>query len=178
MIRTTDYKYARYFDASGTQPDQQEFYDLRPAGGDFSAVFNLPLELSNLSLWAEALRTAQSVPTLATPEQQAARTLLMNQLATLESTRLAPRAYAQSIPPENLKIEIKRWTDATLGAQAAVQITFVSRINTTYQMETSTDLVNWSDAGSPLAGNNGPVLMSDTLSGPRAFYRVRWSAAS
>jgi len=178
MIRTTDYKYARYFDGSGMAPDQQEFYDLRPTGGDYSALFGLPLELNNLSVWAEALRTANSVPTLATPEQTAARTVLMNQLATLETTRLAPRAYAPSTTPQNLKMEIKRWTDATLGAQAAVQITFLSQINTSYQLQKSTDLINWSDTGAALTGNNGPVLMSDTLAGARAFYRVQWSAAS
>ena len=71
MIRTADFKYARYFgtDANGQPvPDQQEFYDLRPTGGDYNALFGLPLELKNLSIWAEAQRTANGLPTLATPE--------------------------------------------------------------------------------------------------------------
>lgn len=178
MIRTADFKYARYFDGNGVVPDQQEFYDLRPTGGDFNVVFGLPLELNNLSIWAEALRTANTVPTLATPEQQAARTALMSQLNTLESTRLAPRAFAASIAPEDMKFEVKRWTDPTLGAQAAVQLTFLSRLNTNYQMQKSTDLVSWINVGDIVVGNNGPVLMSDTLAGEKAFYRVQWSAAS
>lgn len=178
MIRTTDFKYARYFDGDGVVPDQQEFYDLRPTGGDFNALFGLPLELNNLSLWAEALRAANSVPTLATPEQQAARAALMSQLSTLESTRLAPRAFAPSIAPEQMKFEIKRWTDPTLGPQAAVQLTFLSRLNTNYQMQKSTDLVSWNNIGDLVVGNNGPVLMSDTLAGEKAFYRVQWAAAN
>lgn len=178
MIRTSDFKYARYFDADGVAADQQEFYDLRPLGGDFSALYGLPLEEKNISVWAEALRTLNSEPTLATSTQQAARTLLMNQLATLEGTRLATRAYTPSVAPEKMKFDIKRWTDPTNGPQAKVQLTFNSRINTTYQLQKSTDLVSWSNVGTPLAGNNGPVLMSDTLAGVKAFYRVQWTQSS
>lgn len=178
MIRTNDFKYARYFDLSGENPDQQEFYDLRPTGGDFSALYGLPLESKNLSVWAEAQRTADGVPTLADSAQEAARTLLMNQLSTLEGTRLAPRAYSPSVPPENLKFEIKRWTDPTLGPQAKVQLTFLSRLNTNYQMQKSTDLVGWTDTGPVVAGNSGKLLMSDTLEGEKAFYRVQWVAAT
>jgi hypothetical protein len=102
----------------------------------------------------------------------------MNQLATLEGTRLATRAYTPSVAPEKMKFEIKRWTDPTNGPQAKVQLTFNSRINTTYQLQKSTDLVSWSNVGTTLAGNNGPVLMSDTLGGQKAFYRVQWTQAS
>ena len=178
MIRNADFKYARYFDGAGQVPDQQEFYDHRPTGGDYSALFGLPLELNNLSLWAEGLRTANGVPTLATPAQQTARTLLMNQLATLETTRLAPRAFAPSVAPQQMKFAIKRWTDPTLGDQAKAQLTFVSCLNTNYQMQKSTDLINWANVGPIVAGNNGLVLMSDTLVGEKAFYRVQWAAAS
>jgi arylsulfatase A-like enzyme len=178
MIRTSDFKYARYFDGAGVAADQQEFYDLRPTGGDFNALFGLPLELKNLSVWAEARRTINGVPTLASTQQQAARTLLMNQLATLETTRLAPRAFTPSVAPEKLKFEIKRWTDPMLGAQAKIQLTFLSRINTNYQMQKSTDLVQWANTGPVVVGNNGPVLMSDTVAGDKAFYRIQWSAAT
>jgi choline-sulfatase len=178
MVRTQDYKYARYFDGAGAVQDQQEFYDLRPTGGDYSAFFGLPLEVNNLSEWAEVMRVTDGGSLLATPEQEAARTTLMNQLATLETTRLAPRAFAPSIAPEKTKFEIKRWTDPTLGEQAEVQITFLSRINTNYQMQKSTDLVQWANVGAVVIGNNGPVLMSDAFEGGKAFYRVQWASAS
>ena len=53
-------------------------------------TYGLPLEAANLSVWAETARTGNGVPTLATGPQQAARTRLMEQLVTLETTRLAP----------------------------------------------------------------------------------------
>jgi len=174
MIRTGDFKYARYFDGDGNTPEQQEFYDLRPSGGDYAALYGLPLELRNLSIWAEALRTADGVATLADPAQQAARTLLMSQLSELEQTRLAARAYSPSIPPEDLKFEVLRWTDPDLGAQAKVQLTFVSRLNTSYQMQRSNDLVVWTNAGPVVAGNSGKIVMSDGLGQDKAFYRVQW----
>jgi choline-sulfatase len=178
MIRTSDFKYARYFDAAGVEPDQQEFYDLRPSGGDFNGTYGLPLESANLSLWAESARTNNGVATLASVPQQAARARLMDQLAILETTRLAPRALPSSVAPEQLKFDIKRWSDPVLGDQAKVQLTFVSRINTNYQLQRSSDLIQWTDVGPVLAGNNGPVLLSDTLATEKAFYRVRWAAAS
>lgn len=180
MIRTTEYKYARYFDGSGAVPpaaDQQEFYDLRPTGADFNNAYGLPTELKNHSLWAEA----QGAPPLTAPDDNeliAARTTLMNQLATMEATRLAPRAYAPSIAPENMKFEIIRWTDPTLGAQAKAQLTFLSRLNTNYQMQKSTDLISWTNTGDVALGNNGMIVMGDTLTDEKAYYRVQWSAAS
>ncbi len=122
------------------ETDEQEFYDLRPAGGDFNVTYGLPLEAANLSVWAETARTGNGVPTLATGPQQTTRTRLMDQLATLETTRLAPRALPPSVAPEQIKLEVKRWSDPTLGDQAKVQLTFVSRLNTNYQLQRSTDI--------------------------------------
>ncbi len=194
MIRTADFKYARYFGVDGngnSVPDEQEFYDLRPTGGDYSALFNRPLEMNNLSIWAQSSRAENDVPPLAlTGTQETARTALMNQLAILETTRLAVRPYSPSVPPGNQDFQILRWTDPTLGPQAMVQLTFDSCINTNYQLQKSTDLVEWDDVvnsfdptGDPVnigsfSGTNGPMLMSDTFTGAKAFYRIQWSAAS
>ena len=178
MIRTHQFKYVRYFDPTSAAHEQQEFYDLRPNGGDYSVAYGLPLEMNNLSLWAEGLRELAGGSALADLTQQAARTTLMQQLSTLEDTRLAPRAYSPSVAPENLKLEIKRWTDPVLGAQAKVQLTFLSRLNTNYQLQRSTDMVTWTNAGAPAVGNSGTIMMSDTLDAEKAFYRVQWNAAS
>lgn len=180
MIRTKDFKYARYFDASGQEvpaADQEEFYDLRPTGGDFSLAYQLPLELNNLSLWAEPRRILNDDP-IADPVQREARTELMDKLAVLETTRLAPRSYADSVAPEKLRIETLRWVDPKLGPQAKVQLTFFSRLNTRYQLQKSVDLVTWSDTGPVVVGNSGMIVMSDTLDSEKAFYRIQWSAAS
>lgn len=177
MIRTADFKYVRYFDQTEALPDQQEFYDLRAGGGDFDASHGLPLESRNLSLWAEARRDHDGIPALADASQQAARTLMMKQLATLETTRLAPRAPTAAAAPEDLGIEVKRWTDSVLGPQAKVQITFLSRLNTQYQLQRSPDLIRWDNAGDPVPGNSGTIVMSDSLENGKAFYRIQWSPA-
>jgi choline-sulfatase len=178
MIRTKDYKYVRYFDAAGVVPDQQEFYDLRPSGGDFSVTYGLPLETKNLSVWAEVRRALDDEPTLADPAQVLHRTILANQLAELEETRLAPRPYSPSVAPEESSFEIKRWVDPDLGPQAKVQLTFYSRLNTNYQMQKSSDLVTWSDSGPLIPGNSAMLVMEDTVSAEKEFYRIKWSPAS
>ncbi len=177
MIRTADYKYARYYDSAGVAQDQQEFYDLRPEGGDYDTDHALPLELKNLSIWAEALRVIHEEEPIATPGQAAARTVLMNQLADLGTTRLAPRAYSPAQAPKEMKFEVKRWTDPDLGPQAKVQLTFYSQLKTSYQLQKSTDLIAWSNLGAAVPGNNSLILMSDTMDDPNAFYRIVWDAA-
>lgn len=169
VIRTKEFKYVRYFDPKGVEDDQEEFYDLRPTGGDYDATYQLPLELKNLSQWAENQR---AIP-IATPEQEGHRAALKYQLSTLETTRLAPRPYTPSVGPDKVNIEIKRWEEGGVP-QAAVQLSFYSRHNTTYQLQKSLDLVNWSDTGSSVPGNGGLILLSDSMDSDKAFYRVRW----
>jgi choline-sulfatase len=100
MLRTADFKYARYYDAAGEKPDQEEFYDLRPTGGDYDSTYQQPLELKNLSQWA--VDNFPNPPAL-TPDQLAARTQLRNDLAA----RGQPLAGAPAQPavwpgkPEN-----------------------------------------------------------------------------
>ncbi|HWL52860.1 MAG TPA: sulfatase-like hydrolase/transferase [Chthoniobacteraceae bacterium] len=173
MIRTKDFKYVRYYDPAGEAPEQDEFYDLRLTGGDYNAVHNLPLEMTNLAAWAEFLRDEP----VATPQQLLRRAELKQDLATLATTRLAPRPYAASVAPEDLKLVTKRWVDPENGPQAKVQLTFFSRLNTHYRLERSTDLVNWTDTGASAVGNGGMVLMSDDLNAEKAFYRIQWSEA-
>lgn len=172
MIRTADYKYARYYDGDGVAADQSEFYDLRPAGGDYDSTYGLPLEMNNLSTWA--VSNFPNPPVL-TPAQLSARNQLTNDLATATSTRLQPRSANDPVPPENLKLEVVRYSDAS-GAHVKVQITFLSRANETYQIQKSSDLLTWSDLDSPVTGNNGPILRSYDLTEGKAFYRIQWAA--
>lgn len=169
-IRTADFKYTRYYDAAGIEPDQEEFYDLRPVGGDYDATHQLPLELNNLSEWAA--NTFPNPPSL-TPEQTTARATLKATLAAAVADRLQPRPASDPAGPRDLKIEVVRWTDAD-GAHARAQITFYSHFGALYQLQRSTDLVAWADVDDPIPGNNGPVLRHYELSPTHAFYRLRW----
>ena len=182
VIRTKDFKYARYFDKDGVEPDEEEFYDLRSTGGDYNATYDLPTEIRNLSIWAEDARADSLRPNVdplgLTQEQEEARTDLMNRLAILETTRLAPAPYASSVSPGDVNLEIKRWDDPTNGPQAKVQVSFYSRLNTNYQLQRSSDLVTWNDTGGSVPGNGSVVVMTDVLDADKAFYRVQWAEAT
>ncbi len=182
-VRTPDFKLSRYWDGSGSNPpaaDQGEFYDLRPTGGDYYAndgaggapIYGAPgpLEMINLS-------DVGFTPPPLTLDQQTAYGTLKNILLqeTSPGGRLAATPLNGPAGPEKLKIAIVRWQDSGTD-HVAVQITFVSRENTSYQIQKSTDLTGWTDLGAPIIGNNGPVLYNDSLVEPKAFYRIRWSA--
>ena len=180
-VRTPDFKLSRYWDGSGSNPpaaDQGEFYDLRPTGGDYYAndgaggatIYGAPgpLEMINLS-------DVGFTPPPLTPDQQTAYGTLKNILLqeTSSGGRLVATPLNAPAAPEKLKIAIVRWQDNGTD-QVAVQITFVSRENTSYQIQKSTDLAHWTDLGAPIIGNNGPVLYNDSLVESKAFYRIRW----
>jgi arylsulfatase A-like enzyme len=171
MIRTADFKYNRYYDKAGVEPDQGEFYDLRSNGGDFDAVFQQPLEMKNLSVWAS---TNFANPPLLTPEQLLARTQMAIDLENAVNTRLQPRPKNPPVGPQDLKVEVVRWSDEN-GPHAQAQITFLTRFGETYQLQQSTDLLAWSDVDSAIPGNNGPILRHYDLIISQAFYRIKWT---
>jgi len=183
-LRTPDFKLVRYWDGSGTNPpapDQGEFYDLRPTGGDYYAndgaegatVYNAPgpLETINLS-------DVGFVPPVLSPDQAEAYASLQGILAaeTAPSGRLAETPVSGPEGPKQLKLQVVRWEEDEVD-RVAVQVTFYSHVNTRYQVQKSTDLASWSDIGEPIIGNNGPVIFNevDALE-TKAFYRVVWSA--
>lgn len=172
MIRTADYKYVRYYDASGQAADQEEFYDLTSGGGDYDATYQQPKELNNLSSWA--VNNFPNPPTLTT-DQQIALEELQSDLENAVADRLQPLPAGAPVGPKNLQIQVVRWTDDN-GDHTQVQITFVSHSTETYQLQQSTDLLTWSDLDQPIPGNNGLVLRSYDLPGPQAYYRIRWHA--
>ena len=172
MIRTSDFKYARYYDSAGSVAEQEEFYDLRSSGGDYDSTYGSPLEMNNLSSWA--VNNFPNPPSL-TAVQRVARTKLVNDLAAAATTRLQPRPAPPRVAPEDLKLSVVN-SDAQ-GGHVKVQISFLSRTNETYQVQKSTDLLGWTDLDAPITGNNGPVLRSYDLEGDKAFYRLKWAAA-
>ena len=185
MVRTPGFKLARYWDGtpntSRPAADQGEFYDLRPGGGDYyandgangSVVYNAagPLEARNLS-------DVGFTPPQRTQAQLAAYADLKKILKqeTGAGGRLAETPLHAAAAPEGLGLKVVRWTDGAVE-KSAVQVTFLSRENTRYQIQKSTDLAVWSNVGDPIPGNNGWVLHSDDLVDDKAFYRIQWSAA-
>lgn len=185
MVRTPGFKMARYWDgtpnSSRPAADQGEFYDLRPGGGDYYAndgangapVYNAagPLEARNLS-------DVGFTPPQRTQAQLAAYADLKKILKqeTGPGGRLADTPLHAAAAPEGLGLKVVRWTEGAV-VKSAVQVAFLSRENTRYQVQKSVDLAVWANVGDPIPGNNGWVLRSDDLVDDKAFYRIQWSAA-
>lgn len=176
MIRRQHYKYARYFDGAGVEADQGEFYDLRPAslgGTDVDSVTGQPLELANLSTWAEGLRTLTGQATLATPAQIIVRTEMAGALVQIAATRLQPRPAGAAVAPENFQTQTVIWSEDG-QTKSSLEIRWLSRSTTQYQLQHSADGLTWTNVGDLIVGNNGPILLCEPASSLR--YRLAWSA--
>ncbi len=176
MIRDANYKYVRYFDGSGKAADQQEFYDLRPAdlgGTDTDPLTGQPVELRNLSQWAESRRVLMGKPMLATDAQRLKRAQMMQKLEEAVAERLTPRPVGKPHAAEDVQIRTVSVTDEDTGeTRDILELTFLSRWGSNYQLQQADDLLDWHNVGEPIPGNNGPILISQPLSDNPGFYRV------
>ncbi len=180
VIRTLQYKYARYFDATGGVADEEEFYDLRPksAGGtdtdaDMSGVANptgLPVEMKNYSLWA----TRQSGYSLSVPREVVQqRTLLQRNLQNAVRRTLVPRVLPAPTAPSVTQ------TAVTLNDQTpALELFWYSVNNAIYQVQKSVSGGVWVDEEGPIPGTNGPLLVTIRNPESGASYRVSYTARS
>lgn len=92
-LRTKNFKLVRYYDPSqqyDKQVFQEEFYDLRPRGSDYSAENNHPLELINYSPWANLQRMLNGERPLGTKQIRAAYKRLSKRLNNLVDQNLQP----------------------------------------------------------------------------------------
>ena len=187
-----DYLYAYYFDAQGAANPQAEFYDMRSwlnNGTDTDknpALSSLlppgyvptgePVQYNNLSAWAETLRRASGQPALITPALAKKRTELQLQLEKAVRTKNQPLPVQPAVPPENFSIGQINWTDEYGQPQSSLQITWLSRSSTIYELQLSTDNLTWTSVGYPIPGNNGPIILSQPLTGLNVAYRLAWKA--
>jgi arylsulfatase A-like enzyme len=180
-----DYKYSYYFDGNGVQAPQSEFYDLRSQanGGtdtdednDLGGTTGKAVEYTNYSEWAENKRLVKK----ATPELRAKRTEMEAKLKLAIDTKLTPLSQRPAVPPEDFQVQHFEYMDSgTL--QNKLQITWLSRSNTQYQLQESLDQTTWravkdSDGKdmAPILGNNGPVWVTHRVSEHKVFYRLAW----
>ena len=168
-----DYAYAYYFDGQNIQKPQSEFYDLRTSdqgGTDCDPVTGQPVELKNLSSWA--YQQGQTAPI--TREQTSTRNSMERALQTAVKTKLKPLPVQPAVPPENFTIGQVNWTD-TYGQHAScIQITWLSRSSTIYELQMSTDNTKWTTLGSAVTGNNGPIILNQPLTALNISYRLAW----
>ena len=130
-------------------------------------------EYTNYSVWAENRRPVKK----ATPALAAQRKRMMTSLKRAISTKLKPRPRRPAIAPQDFKVELMNYTDSYGQKFCALNITWLSRSSTQYQLQMSRDQKTWTNAGEPVAGTNGPMLISQSVTDFKAFYRLAWSAA-
>ncbi len=174
-LREKDYKYVYYFDGTGVASPQDEFYDMRTlaqGGTDTDASTGLAKEFLNISSWAVA--RGQTAPSAALEKE---RSRMEAKLKKVVKTKLAPLPKRPPVSPQDFKVELVNWTDSFGTPQSALQITWLSRSTTQYQLQFSRDQKNWTNAGEPVRGNNGPMLISEPVNDFKAFYRLAWSRA-
>jgi len=158
----------------GVAAPVDEFYDLRSAadgGTDNDSNTGKFKEYINYSEWAENQRGT----TLATTEIVTARTRMKSDLATAINAKLAPLASKPAVDPEGLQLQIYEWVDANNVTQKQLQLTWMSRCTTQYQLQTSTDLKVWTNSGNLIPRTNGPLWI-DAPFVEKGFYRLVWSA--
>ncbi len=176
MILNGDYKFARYFDGEGVVPDEEEFYDLRPAsrgGTDCDPATGQPVEMRNLSKWADDRRAADGKARLATPEMETMRDEMRLRLTSAAAVRLSPRLPDAPVQAQDVSIRTTSVADEGSGAtRDMIEVKFYSRWGTRYQLQRSIALNEWVDCGEPITGNNGPLILTDLLSEESTFYRV------
>ncbi len=169
-----DYKYVYYFDGTGVASPVDEFYDLRSVAGggtDTDAPTGKFKEYINYSEWAENQRGSA----LATTDIVNARTRMKADLNTAITTKLLPLAGKPAVDPEGLQLQFYEWVDANSVTQKEFQLTWMSRCTTQYQLQTSTDLQEWTNSGGLIAGTNGSLWINAPFV-EKGFYRLIWSA--
>jgi arylsulfatase A-like enzyme len=172
-----DYKFAHYFDGQGIEPQQEEFYDMRTrddGGTDADAATGQALEYINYSEWAENQRDESKkliTEPLATKREQ-----MRVDLDAAINSKLAPLPPAPAVAPDAYQAKTYRWNDPdTAEAMSAVQLTWLSRFHTQYQLQSSPDLAEWTKVGDPIHGNNGPIWSDHEVAG-KQFFRLVWAA--
>ncbi len=173
-----DFKYALYFDGTGVENPQDEFYDLRSeadGGTDTDVVHGFgstgkAVEYINYSKWAEDQRVIKK----ATMPLENKRDQMEADLAAAVASKLTPLAPGDAVEPENFTLAAYQWTDDNDSEQQSIQVTWMSRCSTQYQLQQSDDMITWTDVGEPVAGNNGPMWLNQQVSG-KASFRLVWS---
>lgn len=172
-----DFKYVLYFDGLGEAASQDEFYDLRSDadGGtdtDIEHGFGTTgkaVEYINYSTWAEDQRVIKK----ATPELEAKRAQMETDLAAAIDAKLAPLPLLPAEEPQDFAIAHYKWTDEAEQEQDAIQVTWLSRCTTQYQLQVSQDMKSWTDVGDPVPGTNGPLWIDQPVAA-KSHYRLVW----
>lgn len=95
--------------------------------------------------------------------------LFISNGSTIEVLGTGAPSLGPTTPPVP-QLSIARYSDPFASM---LQLGWQSQITQTYQFQTSTDMVSWANAGSPIIGNGTWTNFYDVLQGQRKFYRLQ-----
>ena len=144
-LRTRDFKLVRYYDPAkpyDQQVFQEEFYDLRPGGSDYSAKTGHPLELINYSPWANRLRMLNGERPLGTKKIRTAYHRLSSRLNKLVELKLQPLPQSAGEKPsiatrllgDGSREEVFYLHDGPAGTKE-LEIAFNSKVGQFYNIQ-------------------------------------------
>jgi DNA-binding beta-propeller fold protein YncE len=95
--------------------------------------------------------------------------LFISNGSTIEVLGTGAPSLGPTTPPVP-QLSIARYSDPFAPM---LQLGWQTQITQTYQFQTSTDMVNWANAGSPIVGNGTWTNFYDFLQGQQKFYRLQ-----
>ena len=177
-LRSSQFKLVRYHNPSKPyhkQKYQEEFYDLRPNGTDFSKRSKQPLESLNYSPWAEAQRVKDGLEPISTRRISEAYAEMSKTLDDLVETQLQPLpkqsgtvpTYATRLTPEGKRVkmfEIHRKgksSELELAFNSQREQYYVVQINETYLDSNGEPQKVWTNlgGGGAIKGTNNPIYV-------------------
>ena len=146
-------------------PGLSNLVDLQIAKGYNSSFAPAPLELKNLSPWAEEIRKQQGKNLITTAEQKEAYESMRTLLDSAVTDRLNPLAPMTAVAPEivndNEGYPIFNLTPSRIdgGLTKDLEIAFTSRSSQTYAIQYRDTYFDstWVTAAGGIKGTNGPI---------------------
>ncbi|MDP6309673.1 MAG: sulfatase-like hydrolase/transferase [Prochlorococcaceae cyanobacterium ETNP14_MAG_4] len=172
-LRTKEYKLVRYYDQSKPYTDQvyqEEFYDLRPNGTNYSEEQKQPLESINYSPWAEAQRVEAGETKIAPKEITDEYLILSSQLDLAIKERLQSMPGLPGVEPtiatkllENgLREDVFYIHDGPGELSKDLEIAFNSRDDQFYNIQYLNSYDEWTNIGGDdniIKGTNNPIYL-------------------
>ena len=67
------------------------------------------------------------------------------------------------------------WTNDYNQLESELLISWLSRSTSQYQLQFSRDQKTWGNVGEPMPGTNGPMWVTQPVTGFKVFYRLTWA---
>jgi arylsulfatase A-like enzyme len=176
-VRSKSFKLVRYYDQQKPykkQTYQEEFYDLRPKGKDYSKEDQRPLESINYSPWANALRIENGERAIGTKLirqnykelTKKLNNLVRKELSSLPKSKGVEPTYATRMTKNGERVDMFEIHNGPGGQTSELELAFESRAQQYYRIEIKESYLDpnnrmteiWSPlGGGTIKGTNNPI---------------------